>query len=82
MSYVYGMMPRIVVKTGESAPQKTENYAHYEPNPVQRVSDVPVSTFSIDVDSGSYSNVRRMIAREGRLPPADAVRTEEILNYL
>lgn len=81
MSYVYGMMPRIVVKTGESAPQKTENYAHYEPNPVQRVSDVPVSTFSIDVDSGSYSNVRRMIAREGRLPPADAVRTEEILNY-
>ena len=63
------------------APQNTERYAHSDANPVHRVSDAPVSTFSIDVDTGSYSNVRRMITREGRLPPADAVRIEEILNY-
>ena len=63
------------------APQNTERYANSDANPVHRVSDAPVSTFSIDVDTGSYSNVRRMITREGRLPPADAVRVEEILNY-
>ena len=63
------------------APQNTERYAHHDPNPVQRVSDAPVSTFSIDVDTGSYSNIRRMLTRENRLPPADAVRIEEILNY-
>ena len=40
----------------------------------------PVSTFSIDVDTGSYSNVRRMI-RQGVRPPADAVRAEEFINY-
>ena len=63
------------------APQNTERYAHHDTNPVQRVSDTPVSTFSIDVDTGSYSNIRRMLTRENRLPPADAVRIEEILNY-
>ena len=63
------------------APQNTERYAHHDTNPVQRVADAPVSTFSIDVDTGSYSNIRRMLTRENRLPPADAVRIEEILNY-
>ena len=63
------------------APQNTERYAHSDANPVHRVSDAPVSTFSIDVDTGSYSNIRRMLTRENRLPPADAVRIEEILNY-
>ena len=61
--------------------QNRERYAHNDANPVHRVSDAPVSTFSIDVDTGSYSNIRRMLTREGRLPPADAVRVEEILNY-
>ena len=63
------------------APQNTERYANSDANPVHRVSDAPVSTFSIDVDTGSYSNIRRMLTRENRLPPADAVRVEEILNY-
>ena len=57
-----------------------ENYAHLDNNPIKRVSEHPVSTFSIDVDTGSYSNVRRML-REGRLPPHDAVRIEEMINY-
>ena len=47
---------------------------------MQRASEQPVSTFSIDVDTGSYANVRRML-RAGVRPPADAVRVEEFLNY-
>ncbi|TWT21301.1 VWA domain-containing protein [Luteimonas marina] len=61
-------------------PANTENYAERSDNPVQRVAEQPVSTFSIDVDTGSYSNVRRMI-RQGVRPPADAVRAEEFINY-
>ncbi len=57
-----------------------ENYAHYEDNPVRRSAEHPLSTFSVDVDTGSYSNVRRILT-QGRLPPADAVRAEELLNY-
>lgn len=49
-------------------------------NPFQRVADHPLSTFSIDVDSASYAVVRRHLA-EGRLPPKDAVRIEELINY-
>ena len=67
--------------SGTAEAPNRERYAHSDPNPVHRVADTPVSTFSIDVDTGSYSNVRRIITREGRLPPADAVRAEEILNY-
>jgi Ca-activated chloride channel family protein len=58
----------------------TENYTHRDTNPVQLVGEQPVSTFSIDVDTGSYTNVRRMISA-GQLPPADAVRAEEFINY-
>ena len=61
-------------------PANTEQYAERQDNPVQRVSEQPVSTFSIDVDTGSYSNVRRML-RGGVRPPADAVRAEEFINY-
>ncbi len=58
-----------------------ENYIHQDDNPVKRVSEEPVSTFSIDVDTAAYSNVRRMVMREGRLPPHDAVKAEEFINY-
>ena len=61
--------------------QNTERYGHYEPNPVHTVAEQPVSTFSIDVDTGSYANIRRFLTQSGRLPPADAVRIEEIINY-
>ncbi len=57
-----------------------ENYAHFDNNPVRRVAEHPVSTFSIDVDTGSYTNVRRFL-RDGRLPVKDAVRVEEMINY-
>ncbi|MFK3650035.1 von Willebrand factor type A domain-containing protein [Lysobacter enzymogenes] len=58
----------------------TEKYAQREDNPVQRASEQPLSTFSIDVDTGSYANVRRML-NDGVRPPADAVRAEEFINY-
>ncbi|PPE73109.1 hypothetical protein C3942_14905 [Solimonas fluminis] len=57
-----------------------ENYAKIESNPVTLVAESPVSTFSIDVDTGSYSNVRRFL-NGGSLPPQDAVRVEELVNY-
>lgn len=61
-------------------PADTERYPDATPNPVRRVAEEPVSTFSIDVDTASYSNVRRFL-EEGRLPPPDAVRVEEMINY-
>mgnify|MGYP000629469691 CR=1 FL=1 len=57
-----------------------DQYEDTDTNPIHLVSEDPVSTFSIDVDTASYSNVRRFL-NEGRLPPADAVRTEELINY-
>jgi Ca-activated chloride channel homolog len=57
-----------------------ENYEDVDSNPIHIVSEDPVSTFSIDVDTASYSNVRRFL-NEGRLPPRDAVRIEELINY-
>ncbi len=63
----------------EPAPT-AETYAHREENDFKRVADQPLSTFSIDVDTSSYSNIRRFILN-GQLPPRDAVRIEEMLNY-
>jgi len=61
-------------------PVNTEKYPDATPNPVKQVADAPVSTFSIDVDTASYSNVRRFL-NDGTLPPRDAVRVEELVNY-
>ncbi|MBI4953817.1 MAG: VWA domain-containing protein [Myxococcales bacterium] len=58
----------------------TEAYSHIVENDMLRVADSPLSTFSIDVDTASYSNVRRFLD-EGSLPPPDAVRIEELVNY-
>lgn len=57
-----------------------EGYDRIYENPFLATGPNPLSTFSIDVDRASYSNVRRFI-RSGRLPPADAVRIEELINY-
>lgn len=57
-----------------------ENYQNRDDNPVKVVSREPVSTFSIDVDTGAYSNMRRFL-RSGQLPPEDAIRVEELINY-
>lgn len=62
------------------APQDRENYKHFENQSIQSVLDNPVSTFSIDVDTGSYANVRRML-NQGQMPRQDAVRVEEMINY-
>ncbi|MYA35924.1 MAG: VWA domain-containing protein [Gammaproteobacteria bacterium] len=70
-----------VVRGGIIVTGNTENYGEIVENPVELASEEPVSTFSIDVDTASYANVRRMIMQEGRLPPADAVRIEEFINY-
>jgi Ca-activated chloride channel family protein len=61
-------------------PTDTEKYQHQDDNPVHLVSEQPFSTFSIDVDTGAYANVRRFL-NAGRLPPQDAVRVEELINY-
>ena len=58
----------------------SESYAPIQGNTFKRVADEPLSTFSIDVDTASYANVRRFL-RNGQLPPADAVRIEEMINY-
>jgi Ca-activated chloride channel family protein len=57
-----------------------EEYAQYTTNPILQVSDQPVSTFSIDVDTASYSLVRNQL-QSGRLPKPQAVRAEELINY-
>ena len=57
-----------------------ERYAALPANPVVSVADEAISTFAVDVDTGSYSNVRRMLV-QGTRPPADAVRAEEFINY-
>ena len=62
------------------SPENRERYAGEEVAAVQAVAEAPVSTFSVDVDTGSYANVRRML-NQGQLPPQAAVRTEEMLNY-
>jgi Ca-activated chloride channel homolog len=61
-------------------PGNTEAYNPITDNPFFRPSSDPLSTFSIDVDTASYSNVRRFI-NQGQLPPKDAVRIEELINY-
>lgn len=58
----------------------TEAYDKIDDNPFFKVSARPLSTFSVDVDTASYANTRRFLA-DGKLPPKDAVRVEEMINY-
>jgi secreted protein with Ig-like and vWFA domain len=58
----------------------TESYSHTPENEFLSAEQNPLSTFSVDVDTASYTNVRRFI-ESGRLPPVDAVRVEEMVNY-
>ncbi len=57
-----------------------ERYAQINENPFLEATRAPLSTFSIDVDTAAYTNVRRFL-NEGSLPPKDAVRIEEMINY-
>ncbi len=58
----------------------SESYAPITENAFTRVADAPLSTFGVDVDTASYANVRRFLT-QGTLPPPDAVRVEELVNY-
>jgi Ca-activated chloride channel family protein len=66
--------------TGAGQPFNTETYDHIADNDFLAAAENPLSTFSVDVDTASYSNVRRFLVG-GRRPPRDAVRIEELLNY-
>ncbi|HET7604233.1 MAG TPA: von Willebrand factor type A domain-containing protein [Gemmatimonadales bacterium] len=78
-SYVDGA--RSAQRSAHSAPQwNTEEYSRITDNRFLAALTNPLSTFSIDVDRASYSNVRRFLAN-GQRPPADAVRIEELVNY-
>lgn len=63
-----------------AAPPTTESYTPIQENALTAVLREPLSTFSIDVDTASYANVRRFLNRSS-LPPRDAVRIEELINY-
>lgn len=78
--YAAPAAPMVVMPYMQQSREEREQYGKIVENPIKLVSEAPVSTFSIDVDTGGYSNVRRML-NEGRLPPADAVRVEEMINY-
>ncbi|MBN2161754.1 MAG: VWA domain-containing protein [Pontiellaceae bacterium] len=76
-------MPEVVGVRGGMGAATTlgsEAYAEIEENGWKSTVDTPLSTFSIDVDTASYANVRRFLS-SGQLPPADAVRIEEMINY-
>ncbi|WP_422351328.1 YfbK domain-containing protein [Flagellimonas sp.] len=70
----------ITTKKGNYQIENDEKYAQIHENRFERVSLSPLSTFSIDVDKASYSNVRRMI-NNGQQIPVDAVKVEEMVNY-
>ncbi|MBM3837073.1 MAG: DUF3520 domain-containing protein [Verrucomicrobia bacterium] len=63
-----------------SAPGNTATYPYYPENPFQTALENPISTFSLDVDTASYANILRFL-NQGQLPPGDAVRIEEMINY-
>jgi Ca-activated chloride channel family protein len=70
---LYGFIP-------QPSPEVRDKFPDAKPNPVKLVSEEPVSTFSADVDTSSYAVVRKFL-NDGALPPADAVRIEEMVNY-
>ena len=82
LSRRYGYVANQEVKRpSESRPPfNTEDYSKVDENEFKDALTNPLSTFSIDVDAASYSNVRRFI-QNGQLPPHDAVRIEELINY-
>ncbi|WP_316635846.1 VWA domain-containing protein [uncultured Flavobacterium sp.] len=79
-------MDMTVVATTDEVPEEnisdpnTESYAGLEENPFESPQKSPLSTFSIDVDNASYTNIRRFI-NEGQKVPKDAVRVEEMMNF-
>ena len=73
------MEPLMLVEEQQSRAQFTR-FTEFEPNAVKLVTEEPVSTFSIDVDTTSFAFLRAML-NQGILPARDAIRTEELVNY-
>ncbi|HYF29966.1 MAG TPA: VWA domain-containing protein [Chitinophagaceae bacterium] len=69
-----------LITRGDSVVFNTEDYDHIVENKFLAAMQEPLSTFSIDVDEAAYSNIRRFL-QDGSLPPAGAVRIEEMINY-
>jgi len=67
-------------ESGNVSTRNTETYQDLDYNVINLTSEKSVSTFSVDVDTGGFSNIRRMLTA-GRLPETNQVRTEEIINY-
>ena len=76
----YAWMGRVEQQKAIVLEENRDKFDAKEINPVKQVASEPVSTFSIDVDTASYSFVRRAL-NSGHLPPKDAVRVEEMINY-
>ena len=74
--------PKPLLTTQPAIPEVSnrENYSPIDENAFKRVKHNPLSTFAIDVDTASYSNLRRFL-NNGQLPPTDAIRIEELINY-
>lgn len=72
--------PFIMVESPRYDRQRNEEYSQFAENKFKMAREEPLSTFSVDVDAASYSNMRRFINR-GELPYKDAVRIEELINY-
>ncbi len=81
-SFAVGRSARRVATTAYAPvePPSTPNYAHFEDHDFVVTNKERVTTFAIDVDRASYANIRRFLAR-GLVPPPDAVRVEEMINY-
>lgn len=77
---LHGRVSGVAIMPYEQENHNTEEYATIHENGFRKVLDHALSTFSIDVDAASYSNVRRFI-NNGQLPQKDAVRIEEMINY-
>ncbi|HZY91125.1 MAG TPA: VWA domain-containing protein [Gemmataceae bacterium] len=75
------LTPEKAAEVGGASAFNTEAYSHFVDNPFLAARLNPLSTFSIDVHTASYSNVRRFLLQERRLPPPDAVRIAELINY-
>ena len=76
-----GPLGPVISPDGRGPGRGGDQYDRLVENSFRSVNDHPLSTFSIDVDTASYANVRRFLLQDGQLPPPDVVRIEELINY-
>ncbi len=79
--YTYNEMDRTIESDNRISRFNTEEYKGVSEKPFTAVLTSPLSTFGADVDTATYTNLRRMLLQENRMPPAEMIRTEEMLNY-